>query len=54
MVKYECIVIDENTVIVEKKEKPLIDLLENTYGFQVIPLIFLMLICLEAVFIVKH
>ena len=32
--------IDENTVIVEKKEKPLIDLLENTYGFQVIPVDF--------------
>ena len=32
--------IDENTVIVEKKEKPLIDILENTYGFQVIPIDF--------------
>ena len=32
--------IDENTVIVEKKEKPLIDLLENTYGFQVVPVDF--------------
>ena len=32
--------IDENTVIVEKKEKPLIDILENTYGFRVIPIDF--------------
>ena len=32
--------IDENTVIVEKNEKPLIDILENTYGFNVIPVEF--------------
>ena len=37
--------IDENTVIVEK-EKPLIDLLENTYGFQVVPVDFFDAICL--------
>ena len=32
--------IDENTVIVEKNEKPLIDVLENKYGFNVIPIDF--------------
>ena len=32
--------IDENTVIVEKKETPLINILEDTYGFQVIPVDF--------------
>ena len=31
--------IDENTVIVEKR-KTTIDILENTYGFQVIPIVF--------------
>lgn len=32
--------IDENTVIVEQREKYLIDILQNTYGFQVIPVDF--------------
>lgn len=32
--------IDENTIILEKKEKPLIDIHESTYRFQVIPVDF--------------